>query len=100
MVDWKNGEKFIFMQVGAPCHTTKRVKNFLSQKKIPLLPWPGNSPDLNPIEALWKLVKRKMAQKVITTKIELTESLIHIWKHSSEIQEAIQSCIESMSCTV
>ncbi|KAJ4447176.1 hypothetical protein ANN_09177 [Periplaneta americana] len=45
-----NGEKYIFMQDGAHCHTARRVKKFLASKNIPLLPWPGNSPDLNPIE--------------------------------------------------
>ena len=42
----------IFMQDGAPCHGSKIVSEFLKEKKIKVLYWPGNSPDLNPIENL------------------------------------------------
>lgn len=45
-----NGEPFLFMQYGAPCHTARSVKSFLKEQNIPLLDWPGNSPDMNPIE--------------------------------------------------
>jgi len=40
----------IFMHDGAPCHRSKVVKNFLEQKRIQRLEWPGNSPDLDPID--------------------------------------------------
>ena len=40
----------IFMQDGAPCHRSKLVTNFLKKKKVKVLDWPRNSPDLNPIE--------------------------------------------------
>ena len=53
-----NDEVFIYMQDGAPFHTTKRVKEFLAQKNIKFLPWPGNSSNFNPIENIWELVKK------------------------------------------
>jgi len=28
-----------------------------------LLPWPPSSPDMNPIEALWRLIKRRIANR-------------------------------------
>ena len=42
----------IFMQDGAPCHRSKVAKTFLAENRIKVLDWPGNSPDLNPIENL------------------------------------------------
>ena len=46
-----NGEKIVFMQDGAPC-TAKSIKTFLANESIELLDWPGNSPDMNPIESV------------------------------------------------
>ena len=42
----------IFTRDVTPCHRSKVVKKFLEQKRIEMLEWPGNSPDLNPIENL------------------------------------------------
>ena len=50
-----------FMQDGAPCHTARSVVNWLSENEIDYFSdWPGNSPDLNPIENIWGLMKRKL----------------------------------------
>ena len=42
-----------FMQDGAPCHTSKRMKMWFAKQNIKVLPWVGQSPDLNPIVNLW-----------------------------------------------
>lgn len=95
--DWfPNGEPFVFMQDGAPCHTAKSIKTFLDEKSVPLLAWPGNSPDMNPIENVWELIKREVAKDVITTKTRPLEKIIHVWNHHPELQETVQSCINSM----
>lgn len=91
-----NGEPFIFMQDGAPCHTARSVKAFLEEKNIPLLAWPGNSPDMNPIENVWEFLKREVAKHVITNKTQLLEKIIEVWNHNPNLQETVQSCIDSM----
>ena len=57
----------IFMHDGAPCHRSRVVKKFLGEKNIRRLDWPGNSPDLNPIENLWMLLKNKVSEKQPTS---------------------------------
>ncbi len=51
-----------FLQDGAPCHKSKIVISFLKQshEEFSIIDWPGNSPDLNPIENCWSHMKRKL----------------------------------------
>ena len=52
----------VFMHDGASCHRSKMVQSFLDQQRINMLEWPGNSPDLNPIENWLSTTKRKVAE--------------------------------------
>ena len=51
---------FIFQQDLAPAHSAKTTSTWFKDHGIPVLNWPANSPDLNPIENLWGIVKREM----------------------------------------
>ncbi len=51
---------FIFQQDLAPAHTAKGTQSWFNDHVVTLLDWPANSPDLNPVENLWGIVKRKM----------------------------------------
>ena len=47
----------------APCHRSKVLQGFIDQQRINTLEWPGNSPELNSIENLWSIMKRKVAEQ-------------------------------------
>ena len=69
----------IFVQDGAPCHRAKIVTDFLKTKNIKLLEWPGNSPDLNPIENFWTELKNRVAEKHPTSLPSLIKTIKSSW---------------------
>lgn len=85
----------IFMQDGAPCHRAKIVKEYLKTMDIRILDWPGNSPDLNPIENLWVKLKDKVAEKQPSSASELENAIKHVWINELG-PEYCRNLIESM----
>ncbi|GFX16626.1 uncharacterized protein TNCV_23971 [Trichonephila clavipes] len=71
-------------------------KLFLAEQIIPMFDWPGNSLDMNPIENVWELMEREVAKDVITNEMLLLERIIYVWNHHPQMQETVQSCIDSM----
>ena len=72
------GRSFVFQQDGAPAHTAGIVTQYLRARNIQVLPWCGNSPDLNPIEHVWSVVARA-ADYSATTKAQLFDAVKRAW---------------------
>ncbi len=49
-----------FQQDNAPCYTARSIEVRMEDHPIKTLSWPAQSPDLNPIENPWNVIKRKM----------------------------------------
>ena len=65
----------------------EKVKEHLLKRDIQVLPWPGNSPDIAPIENLFAIVKNKLRQKDTTTKQKLIRAILDIWNGDPSIAE-------------
>ena len=92
----------IFMHDGVPCHRSKLVKKFLEEKSIQMLEWPENSPDLNPIENLWSIMKKKVSEKHPTTRCAIQSAIKEVWvkeislDYCCKLIESMPHCLQEV----
>ena len=68
----------------------------MDENQIYVLQWHGNSPDHNPIENLWSIIKTRLRNKDCTTKIKLIEAIIQLWYRDEQIQSDCNKLVDSM----
>ncbi len=71
------------------------ITKWLGEQNIEILgPWTGNSPDLNPIENLWSVLKRPVDKQKPTNSDKLQALVVQEWAVIS--QDVAQKLIDSM----
>ena len=78
----------IFQQDNAPCHKAASVDAYLRRAHVVTMEWPPQSPDFNPIENLWVILKRKVAAERPGNLNSLWEVLQRAWESISQQQIA------------
>ncbi len=89
---------FIFQQDLAPAHSAKGTKSWFNDHGVTVLGWPANSPDLNPIDNLWGIVKRKMRDTRPNNADDLKAAIKETW--ASIPPQQCHKLITSMPCRI
>ena len=67
------------MQDNAPYHKAMVVMNFLKAEYFTVMDWPPQSPDLNPIENVWKTLGARSKARNPKTTEQLLDALQEEW---------------------
>ena len=71
----------LWIEDKAPGHRAKSTQQWHAKHGIKLLPdWPGNSPDLNPIENLWSQMKHRLKDEKPTSKAGIQKVCERVWR--------------------
>ncbi len=74
------GRRALFQHDNDPKHTSKATVGFLKKNKVKVIQWPSMSPDLNPIEHLWGILKRQVEHHSPSSIQSLKEVILEEWK--------------------
>jgi transposase len=84
-----------FLQDGAPCHASKRIRDFLSTQPFEVIDWPWYSPDMNPTENAWNFMKTKLKSHDISSFLKLKEAILKMWTQDMS-QKYLRTLSDSM----
>jgi DDE superfamily endonuclease len=76
--------RVIFQHNNDSKHTAKSVKTWINQQPFQVLDWPAQSPDLNPIENLWAILKHHLNQYETPP-----SGMLELWDHVQEKWDGI-----------
>lgn len=85
---------FVLQQDNDPKHTAKHTKAWFRDENVTVLDWPSSSPDLNPIENIWGLLKDHLNKNCPRDLDALKAECINFWNNLTHDQ--LQIFVESM----
>ena len=87
--------KLVLMEDGAPVHRSNVPKVWREARQVTKMNWPANSPDLNPIENLWKVLKDRVQTHHRPKNVnEMKLALEREWENLSP--EKLESLVATM----
>ena len=78
--DLRMGRRFTFQQDNDTKHTATTTQEWLQDKSLNVLEGPSQSPDLNPIEHLWRDLKKLRSDAPPSNLIELERIFREEWE--------------------
>jgi transposase len=76
---FSRSDGWLLQEDNDPKHRSNISKRWKNDNSINMLPWPSYSPDQNPIENVWHILKIKIARKNITTVQGLKSEITKAW---------------------
>ena len=73
------GRRWRLQQHNDPKHKSRLAHQFLSSEVPEVIDWPSNSPDANPGENLWSIIKCRVEKRKPTNLEELNKFLHEEW---------------------
>ena len=76
----KLGRRAVFQHDNDPKHTSKTTIALLKRLRLKVMDWPSISPDFNPIEHLWGILKQKVEVCKVSNIFQLRDVVMEEWK--------------------
>ena len=86
----------MFQHDNALCQRAKTVCAEIEELGLKLLPWPAQSPDLNPIENSWKVLKNRVFSEKYVNEDKLWQAVQKKWKEMTA--NGCENLVFSMRC--
>jgi len=92
---------WILQEDNDPKHTSKLAKQWRAKNNIQRLPWPAQSPDQNPIENVWHVLKIRVANENPNNLKQLAKVVKKQWatlsvEYASKLIDSMDNCLQAV----